>query len=314
VDSNPTTPAAAPAAGRGRGPAWVFIALAVVVAAIGGILAPLDFMPSALSAVRPLQVADAVATVLLGAALFSRRPDAWSTQRVLGAAVALFALGALMEVTTPLVILFGWRPVAPGLGSDLPIWLAYAYLILSPALAVAATALLWLGIRRSRRRPSVHNHRPLAVVLWLSAVGLATGTLGSTLPFLDLATSPGSSLLAIANLTLDAGSLIALTALTVTAMAGARANEQPTTAWRLVAASGLVIIIGRWLAPMLSWIFEPQRLLLLAVVPHGIRLTSTLLLLSAFALGLPSAEVEHAGDERALGPLDDATPPAATQP
>ena len=82
------------------------------------------------------------------------------------------------------------------------------------------------------------------------------------------------------------GSLICLTAFTVIAITGALLRERRASAWWLAAASGLTAIVGPTIAPLLGSITREPALFWL--VPQVAHLASTLLLLWALALGLPS--------------------------
>ncbi len=306
-------PVNAPRAVRIPGPAWAFLILAIVVAALWVILGPLAFMPPELWALWPIQLANGVATVLVGAALFIRHPDVWSTCRPLGAAVVLLAVGPLVGAATPIVTLTGWPQADPGQDPDrlMLIWILYGVGIVAATVGVLAIALLWMGIRRSRRHVRIRASRRLAVVLWFSTLLLAIGRLSSELRTLDISSSDVVSVVASISFMTSVASLVALTALTVTAISGARAGESPRTAWWLVAASGLIVFIGDWVIPIIGLMVQ-ESVALVIVLPQGVRLGSTLLLLSAFALGLSSTE--GGGDQRAAESIDDATPTAALQP
>jgi hypothetical protein len=291
VDGQLEEPRQPSAVRRIPGPAWAFIILAIFVAGLRVILGPLDFMPPEFWALRLVQLANAVATVLLGAALFIRRPDVWSACRPLGAAVVLFAVGPLLGTATPLLPLLSLRQVGPG--PDPVMWAVAGVGPIAAVLDVAAVALLWMGIRRSRRRTGGRGSQRLAVAVWVIALFVLIGRLSAAIRISDASTSDAASL--IAGVGLTTAYFVALTALTVTAVAGARAGERPRTAWWLAAASGLVVILGDLLAPIVDLIVrEPVAIAVL--VPSAVRLVSTLLLLSALALGLSSAR--GAGDDQ----------------
>lgn len=284
ADRAPDEPRAAGAVNVVRGPAWVFVALAAIVAILGGIALPIDLLPSDLWAYRPLQLADGIATILLGAALFGRRPDVWTTCRPLGAAVILLAIGALMGTAGSLAVLIAWWS-ALGLPGNLA-WTVLGLGYIEAALGVLGIALIWLGLRRSIRQANGHGSSRLSVILWAWALLLVIGNLASTVRMLDTGGASVISVIAGTRFPFGIASLVALTALTVTAIAGARGRERPTSAWWLAGASGLIVILGGWLGPVLGMIVDEPVLPLL--LPLLISLVSTLLLLLALALGLPS--------------------------
>jgi hypothetical protein len=261
----------------------VFVATAVIVAVLGGIFLPLDLMPSELWAYRPLQLADGVVTVLLGAALFIRHPDVWATCRPLGAAVVLLAIGTLIETAGSVAVLILWR-AALGLDPGYLSWTILGLGYVGAALGVLGIALIWMALRRSLRHADGEGLGRLAVVLWASTLFLVVGRLASTVQTLGAAQTIATPAVVV-SFTIGIASLVTLTALTVTAIAGARVVEGPTSAWWLAGASGLIVIFGEWLVPVLGVIV--QESLVPFLVPQVVRLASTLLLLTALALGLP---------------------------
>lgn len=282
-------------------PTWAFFALAMVIAAFWMVAPTFTWPPALWAVLRPLLLADGVATALLGATLFIRRPDVWSACRPLGVAVMLFAAGALVEAVSPLVALFGWAPNRLGVNAGNVIWIAYGFGVAAAALGILATAYLWMGIRHSRRRIGGRGSRRLAVALWVSTLFLAVGQLSAALRTIDAGSPVAVSVISFAT---EVALLVALTALTVTSISEARAGERHNRAWWLVAASGVIIILERWLEPVVGQIVrEPVALFVL--LPQGVRLVSTLLLLSAFALGFPSGQAEDQ-QQFESGPIDHA--------
>ena len=266
-----------------RGPASVFVVLAAITAAVGAISLPIALLPEDMWASRPLTLANNVASVLLGAVVFGRRPDIWATNRPLAAAAVLIAVGALIETLWSVAVLVAWQ--AAWGQSSLVGWTLIGVNYVGGALHVLGVALIWLALRRSLPPNGGQVSRRLAAVLWGVALLAAVGRLASTVEIVERSgPSIGSVTIAI-GLVISLGSLVTVTGLTVIAITGARMRGRPTAAWWLAAASGVAAIFGPVLAPVLGAITDEQ--VLFWMVPQIAQLVSTLLLLAAFAVGLP---------------------------
>ena len=273
--------------GVALGPAWLFVSGAAIVVALGAIGLPINLLPPEMWALRPLLLANSVVSLLLGAAVFGRRPDTWTTNRPLGAAVVLIAVGVLAETLSAVAVSIAWLAafdLLPDAG-----WMLLAFGHANGALHVAGVALIWLALHRSLRPGDRRGSKPLAAVLWGVALVTGVGRLASTVQTFD---SVGMALATVSvalSFVTGIASIVALTALTLTAITGARAGERPTSAWWLAGASGLLIVVGQWVAPILAMVAN-QPVLFSILLPQALGLASTLLLLLALALGLPSSQ------------------------
>ena len=266
----------------------MFVSGAAIIAALGAMGLPFDLHPDELWLLRPLALASNIALVLFGAAVFGRRPDAWTANRPLAAAVVLMAAGVLAGTlgSVAFSVALGAGLLLPGPPSHIG-WALIALGYLGTALNVVGIALIWLTLHRSLGPDVSRGSRRLAVALWSLAVLSAIGRLTSTAQTIEsLGISMTTASIAIGSV-LGIASVVAMTALTLTAIDGARSERRPRSAWWLVVASGLFAIVGEWLAGVLIAVINPP-LAFAVSLPQAVRLTSTLLLLWALALGLPS--------------------------
>jgi hypothetical protein len=264
-----------------------FLVLALAIGAVRVVLSPASLMPSEFWVIRPLHVAEGVATVLLGSALFARRPDVWSRSRPLVAAVTLLALGTFLQSGAVLLILVSWMGAASSTTpASLP-FVTNGSILVGALVGTLARWLLWIGARRSRRLPGRTGRPWPAIALWISTLGLIVGHVSSAIRVSDVGIDPARAVTVISLVT-GIASLVAMTAFTATALAGARAGESQTIAWRLAAASGVVFVLSGWLTPIVG-IFASELAVDAIVIREAMRLGSTLLLLVAFALGFGSA-------------------------
>ncbi len=271
-----------------RGPAWLFVTGAAAIAALAAVGLPIDLLPAELWALRPLVLATNVASLLLGAAVFGRRPDAWTANRPLAAAVVLMAAGVLVGTLESVAFSVAWGAglLLPGPPSHIG-WALIALGYLGTALNVVGIALIWLTLHRSLGPGVSRGSRRLAVAMWSLAVLSAIGRLASTAQTIELfGISMATANMGIGSV-LGIASVVAMTALTLTAVDGARSERRPRSAWWLVVASGLFATVGEWLAGVFIAVINPP-LAFAVSLPQAVGLTSTLLLLWALALGLPS--------------------------
>ena len=271
-----------------RGPAWLFVSGAAVVAAMGAIWRPIDLVPDELWLLRPLGLASSIALVLFGAAVFGRRPDAWTANRPLAAAVVLMAAGVLAGTLGSVAASVAWGAglLLPGPPGHIG-WALIALGYLATALNVVGIALIWLTLHRSLGPGVSQGSRRLAVALWSLAVLSAIGRLASTAQTIEsFGISMTTASIAIGSV-LGIARVVAMTALTLTAVDGARSERRPRSAWWLVVASGLFAVVGEWLASVFIAVINPP-LAFAVSLPQAVGLASTLLLLWALALGLPS--------------------------
>ena len=266
----------------------MFVSGAAIIAALGAMGLPFDLLPDELWLLRPLALASNIALVLFGAAVFGRRPDAWTANRPLAAAVVLMAAGVLAGTLESVAFSVAWGAglLVPGPPSHIG-WALIALGYLGTALNVVVIALIWLALHRSLGPGVLRGSRRLAVALWSLAVLSAVGRLASTAQTIEsLGISMTTASIAIGSV-LGIASVVVMTALTLTAIDGARSERRPRSAWWLVVASGLFAIVGEWLAGVLIAVINPP-LAFAVSLPQAVSLASTLLLLWALALGLPS--------------------------
>jgi hypothetical protein len=197
----------------------------------------------------------------------------------------LLAVGTFLETAGSVAVVILWA-AALGLDPGYMSWTILGLSYVGAGLGVLGIALIWVALRRSLRHADREGPGRLAVVLGASTLLLVVGRLASTVQRLDFDQASIATSTAVVSFAISVASLVTLTALAVTAVAAARAGERPTPAWWLAGASGLIVILGEWLVPVLGLVFEEPWVPFL--VPHAIRLASTLLLLTALALGLPS--------------------------
>jgi hypothetical protein len=263
----------------------LFVSGAAIMAALGAMGLPFDLLPAELWLLRPLELASNIALVLFGAAVFGRRPDAWTANRPLAAAVVLMAAGVLAGTLGAVAVSVAWGAGLP-LRADIG-WALLTLGYLRAALNVVGIALIWLALHRSLGLGVSRSSRRLAVALWTLAVLSAIGRLASTVQTIEsFGISMATASVAIGSV-LGIASVAALTALTLTAVDGVRSDERPRSGWWLAAASGLFAIIGEWLAGVFIAVINPPMPFAVSL-PQAVGLTSTLLLLWALALGLPS--------------------------
>jgi hypothetical protein len=263
----------------------LFVSGAAIIAALGAMGLPFDLLPAELWLLRPLELASNIALVLFGAAVFGRRPDAWTANQPLATAVVLMAAGAFAGTLGAVAVSVAWG-AGLTLSADIG-WALFALGYLKAALNVVGIALIWLALHRSLGLSVSRSSRRLAVALWTLAVLSAIGRLASTVQTIEsFGISMATANVAIGSV-LGIASVAALTALTLTAVDGVRSDGRPRSGWWLAVASGLLAIIGEWLAGVLIAVINPPMPFAVSL-PQAVSLASTLLLLWALALGLPS--------------------------
>ncbi len=272
---------------RAPRPVWAFLAatLMALLLDVDGVISIFDTRLGLASVVSgALRLAAVLALTLWGAAFFWRHPDGWRDARLIAVGTILAAVYAVLE------------PIR----SAFSIWLAFGNDIDAAMLASLVSGAIWsgigmaailavaLGLRAARRRPDgEESMRALSIVLVL--VSVTTAILGlfvvrgiqlTTINVIALGT----------NLVLQAGELLTWSALVVVALAGWLADERPNRAWLLAAAAGGAAIVGQALLQSVQMVASNPT----SGIPVGyelglwIGLLAPLILLVAFALGLPS--------------------------
>ncbi len=233
-----------------------------------------------------------IAGSLIGLALFLRHPDARRTlpQIAWGALLLLLAqvMGLLEQTLDPVFVALA--PPSDDLFFFSP--LKEAYSIFTSLVAVFGIAFIASGLSAARRYESTGPVRGLAAVLVILAV--VSAVVSTTVSMLQLTTSEFEVSPALVGTII--GSLLArflrtlaFSYLVVVSVAGWLGQEAPRSAWRLAAVgAGLLLFPGLM---SFLWVLLPQEGLfpIFTFIQEGI-VVGWILLVAAFALGLPSTE------------------------
>jgi hypothetical protein len=275
-------------AGLGRSAAVIAYLLLAALALGAGLVALGAPSPVAgIDLFGPLSVLVGVGAPLAGAAFHLRHRDAWAEHRPIALGLGFFALGAIIYPVSASLLLYGWLAAALG-GSSLLDW-SVGLRVANDLCAIAGTGLLWLGVRRERRRPDARGGRAIRVAIWLMIGLLTAGSFGSGLA----AMGSGSTAVQVIGLeSLVAGVVRGLLGggLTVALVIGARAGEHPSQAWWLLGGTRVALLAGTMLGPVLAGLLEavapgPAAYILLGEVLNAI---GSVGLLVAIALGWPT--------------------------
>ena len=271
---------------------WPFVGLAVLVAVTewysrGGSIVPVT-VPDPwilLGMIMP------VATALTGAALFWRHPDARRSMPRLAASVTTFAVvAALSLLVNPMMGVL----VPESTPDDMGQLVLTSTLLRLPISIIGIAGLVWLvrGLDDAPRpRPSRTGRTP--VIIGAVAIGAWAGLSLSQLPFLTDDTVPGSIPLALVGQAIGALSLFATWLLTLAALRGLRGGATPPVGWAFVLVAGVVAIatsIAMAILLFVSTAFTVDVFTGFQVleIPGAL---PAVLLLGAFAVGLPAAAV-----------------------
>ena len=244
-----------------------------------------------------------VAPPLFGVALFARQPDARKSMPMLVFGIGLMAIGVLLTA-------FG-QPIREFLrgdrdGSAFQSPAETAFLVFSGLIALFGVLYVGVGLASARRAPKSRAERPVAI--WLTALTVVSIVLSlrTMAELLSAGEYPPDVLVSVAiGFVLSIASSLAWLYLTVVIVNGWLAGEAPGRAW-LAAAIGVLLL---FVSPLIASV-------VLAVQTAGspflqffnyMTLAAWLLLLVAFAVGLPSPT--SPSSEAAT-----ADPPGATQP
>ncbi len=235
----------------------------------------------------PLAVLAGVATPLAGAAFHLRHRDAWSEHRPIALALALFALGAVVAPVSASLLLYGWLAAALGGAS----WLDWSLglRLVTDASTIAATGLLWLGVRGSRGEPDAAGGRAARLAIWLMVGLLAVASLASGLATLGSG-SLAVRVLGLAGMVASVLRVVLGGGLAIALVNGARAGERPNVAWWLLAGIRVALLAGTLLGPLLARALEvvipgPTAYI---IVGESMAVIGSAGLLAAFAVGWPS--------------------------
>jgi hypothetical protein len=282
-----------------------------------------------------------VATVLAGAVLFVRHPDAIRTLPRMVIGVVLLAAGELLRLAAiPLEPVFaGITPVSEALPFLIP--LATAFDAFTSLVSLFGLLYLARGLDEARRFEDRSSMRALAVVL------VALAAVIGVLRFVSFGELPADDTLAIGvlvvlSLGILVGKMLTWGYVVVVALRGWRAGEAPAGGWLLAALAGAGIFVSGLAtlavelvvkAPsevqflvysMLAWIATLAWVVLLAALALGLPSTMPVAVDEAFDAGATdgddatddddAADDEHSTVEAVESAAPTLDPPAATPP
>ena len=286
--------------------AWPFLIFAAVLAGVAWPRAQ-DVLAAggpygAWSVVTQL---DPILTVLLGAALFWRHPDAARELPRIAVCVALLATGEILRlIAEPLApILAGITPPTEALPGFVP--LGSAFDAFATSIGLFGLVYLVRGLDEARRFEDEGSLRRIAIPL--VALGLAIG-IGK---FVRLGQLPVDDTLTVGtvvavSLILSTLDLLAWVYLIVICARGWRSGDAPSRGWLAALLAGVCVMVAAVLTSAIELLVstpsEATFLVYLAFASIGT--VGWILLLIAFGLGLPST----------ADPDATADPPVATTP
>jgi hypothetical protein len=254
-----------------------------------------------------LATAQFVVVPLLGAALFVRHPRAYRTLPLLVFGLALMTFGEVLRVFDDPIrrILAELSP--SDVGPTTPATLAYA--VFTSLLALFALLYVGAGLTAARRHDRGAAERPLAI--WLGALAVVGAVISlATIFQLQFDASAAGIVQLVIGFVLSLLLTLAWAYVTAVAIGGWLTREGPRRAW-ILAALGLSILFAvRLIASTVAALFLGEAFLTLLTVTTIASAAAWLLLLAAFALGLP-APPDGMGE---LEREPTADPPAATPP
>jgi hypothetical protein len=271
---------------------WLFVALVVVVVYRRvGLVSPTSADPAGLLPFA-LGVIRIVAVVLLPAALFLRHPDAWSRLRPLAAGLVLMAVAQLLREAAPII---GDVLASPTPDANTSMILTPAYLVgrLGSVVGLLAIGYTWIGISDARRYEDPPSTRALLVVVVVAAVAV---TVAGAAGLVREGLFDNDAVVAAANgvaLLVSAATMLAWLPVASVLIAGARVREPGVGTW-WVAAAGVVLGLIATSGPV--WVLDAlgaaagDTYALTSRLASVAATTGAVLLLAAFALGLPADE------------------------
>ena len=251
-----------------------------------------------------------IAGSLIGLALFLRHPDARTVMPQITKGAFLLLLQQVMRLLAPTLepLFVGLAPGNDEMALFSP--LSQAYSIFTSLVGVFGIAFIASGLAAARRFGDVRHMRGVTVLLTgLAIVNAGYTTLGYAL-LLDY--SSGISIVFVVGaLFANLFRALALAYLVIVLVSGTLAWEAPRSGWRLGAIGAGLLLLQALVAPFLSVVPLPQEglLPLFGFLADGV-LVGWILLVAAFALGLPSTQ-SVVEDEPAGATLDR---PAAMTP
>lgn len=285
--------------------AWSFVVAAVLVA-FGRLTAAriqlADVGPDLIQ--FALQITPGVVSCLFGAALFVRHRKAWTSDRQLVIAAVLLVGVEVLDIAAPyLRSLLPAQDISVSSAVDTP---AFALSALGGVVTVVAVMLLARGLLAGRVDRSWVSSPWATTPIWI--VGILAAALGFAAYALAIARGglPGVGLIDAVVLVVVVGAavviVVAWSYVATVAATGSVNGEGPPNAWALAATGGLTILVGYLMSSIASvagWlILSPEAqadwTLTLATGSVAVRAAGFLLVLGAFALGMPAIEDETA--------------------
>ena len=289
---------------------WVFAFAAVAVVQIWRILSALVGAPGVDSGTTVLNVLSAIQNIappLFGVALFWRHPHARTTMPLLVFGLVLFAIGELLAAfDQPIRDVLRTISQPPDETFVLESPAEVAFRVFTSLLSVFALLYTGAGLTAARRRERRASERPLAI--WLTALAVVATVVNiAATSQLEFESSPLVIVQLVVGIVLSVLVTLAWAYLVTVAVGGWMAREAPSRAWGLAALATSILFASRAVFTVLiSLPVGGWGMTVLQVVGY-LSLGAWLVLLAAFAVGLPSppnaVEVEATAD-----------PPGATQP
>jgi hypothetical protein len=248
------------------------------------------FAPAALSAVSTASFA------LWGAAFFGRHPDGMRHARLVGYGVGVVGAYALVDAFRDPIYSAAFGALSQN--EDLTgLFISSAVIgAVLQAILLVGIVLVAAGLRDARRVADQTSSRDLAIVLTLVAITAGVLGVASTLRF-AANVDTGSLVLLGVNVVVTLATMLAWSYLLVVALAGWIADERPNAAWALTVLGAAATVGSTAVLRALEWLATASPPA--AGFPPGYELAiwigrlAPILVLSAFALGLPStAQVE----------------------
>lgn len=239
---------------------------------------------------------------LIAVVLFLRRPDARRSMPLLVFGLSLLTVVTLVEdFDSPIYAMLIGDDISQSASSP---GLA-AYTVLKSLLRLVGLVYVGAGIAAARREPATAMQRPLSI--WLGALAVVAILLAPLGPASALSAPTTADLIAAGiGLILSLLVTLAWAYLASMTVGGWLAGETPNRAWGLGALAVTYLLAYRIFGQLVLWFGEAARPV--SVIASYVSLAAWVLLLIAFAIGLPSPP---AGDDAVSTTAD---PQAATPP
>lgn len=286
--------------------AWPYVAVAVVLLATALPRVQDVFAPGGFSLLHLIFELEPTVVALLGAALFWRHPDALRTLPRVVMGVTLLAASEVLRALAPaLADAFATITPAP---EALPFFvpLSTAYNAFATVVGLFGLVYLARGLADARRLEDGESSRSITVAVVILALLLGVAQ-WSTIGDVPADSSMTIGTLVAVSLGLTTLYLLAWGYLTLTVGRGWLAGEVPTRAWLVATLGGVSLFVSTIVLAILEWVViaPTNPVFIIAQVASSLRIAASVLLLVAFALGLPST-AEEALDEALDVALDEA--------